>query len=773
MSSKARQQRDEWEVKMIGAHQSVLEICGETPVHKRSVTRNLQELENIWQKLTSIHAIYCRAANIGLSSQESTEFLKEKKRLREEAIKATEIALEVEDEDQVKVKRLKKTVEQLKTEVENTISTVEEFSAEEVLTREAHDEAIGMVVDATNKMNRYFDLNKEIEEILPEEPTTKAFNEKIVVAFQNHSKALPKLKLDLLKKAPQRPVVEQKPSVQVQDAPRQGDRVVSKQQIKLKPMECPTWDGKFKTFARFKKLWSENITPRHEDSALHFMLCQALPKHVLDNISTLTNSADEIWEYLEDKYGKPEVVAREVMSELMGLDSKKLGSKFITKFCTILLDTHTLLTSLGEEDWITSNRSVSELESKLPREEKLEWAKQLKTLPGGSKFEKFKAFLQQRKAVMEAMEGMGDMGDKAKDLCGYCSKPGHQEDKCFKKQRAENGSGKSFDGCAICGSSEHWKNECPDKGTDKDKRAGGGRGGYSNSSRGRGQNKGRGQGDKRGAGGSVGGDIGSNVLRSLECPRCKYSSKLTSCAGCKKTSNISHCLLHCPVFNAFSVEDKVRAVKDSKSCAVCLHPSHTTDKCDFKDKEKNICGMDGCSSHHHPSLHGSKDIFVTGVNVLLLQQVRAISREIPEDCVLITNILDRHQYVHDSYGTTDITGTVNKTQRETELDEIRAEMCKPLINGDKVLMVIMEVDVVHGVARKASKLVGFFDDGSNCSVIRTSLAEELGLWGDPVTLELGTVNATTVVETKLYCVCLLYTSPSPRDGLLSRMPSSA
>ena len=24
-----------------------------------------------------------------------------------------------------------------------------------------------------------------------------------------------------------------------------------------------------------------------------------------------------------------------------------------------------------------------------------------------------------------------------------------------------------------------------------------------------------------------------------------------------------------------------------------------------------------------------------------------------------------------------------------------------------------------------------------------------------------------------YCICLLYTSPSPRDGLLSRMPSSA
>ena len=28
-------------------------------------------------------------------------------------------------------------------------------------------------------------------------------------------------------------------------------------------------------------------------------------------------------------------------------------------------------------------------------------------------------------------------------------------------------------------------------------------------------------------------------------------------------------------------------------------------------------------------------------------------------------------------------------------------------------------------------------------------------------------------EVRVFCNCLLYTSPSPRDGLLSRMPSSA
>ena len=34
-------------------------------------------------------------------------------------------------------------------------------------------------------------------------------------------------------------------------------------------------------------------------------------------------------------------------------------------------------------------------------------------------------------------------------------------------------------------------------------------------------------------------------------------------------------------------------------------------------------------------------------------------------------------------------------------------------------------------------------------------------------------NSAVYFDTVLYRLCLLYTSPSPRDGLLSRMPSSA
>ena len=37
----------------------------------------------------------------------------------------------------------------------------------------------------------------------------------------------------------------------------------------------------------------------------------------------------------------------------------------------------------------------------------------------------------------------------------------------------------------------------------------------------------------------------------------------------------------------------------------------------------------------------------------------------------------------------------------------------------------------------------------------------------------GAVDAMITFMYKQYYSCLLYTSPSPRDGLLSRMPSSA
>ena len=157
-----------------------------------------------------------------------------------------------------------------------------------------------------------------------------------------------------------------------------GGREIVKNRVKTAPMSVPKWDGRSRTYPRFKKMWEENIIPYHESSALHMMLVQALPEHILEEISSLASSYEVIWQHLEDKSGRAEVVARDIVGELMRLDHRKLGKRFLAKFSALLEDSEALLQTIGMQDWISSSRSVSDLENLLPHSEKLEWAKTVK-----------------------------------------------------------------------------------------------------------------------------------------------------------------------------------------------------------------------------------------------------------------------------------------------------------------------------------------------------------------------------------------------------------
>ena len=145
---------------------------------------------------------------------------------------------------------------------------------------------------------------------------------------------------------------------------------------------------------------------------------------------------------------------------------------------------------------------------------------------------------------------------------------------------------------------------------------------------------------------------------------------------------------------------------------------------------------------------------MTGVNILLLQQVQAVS---PAQPVYVNNWMERLQYGEDSYPVCvgSSSADIGRRNREEELQEVGRELAQPLINGNRVMMTILEISVTSGMEGNEVQIVGFFDDGWNCSIIKNDLAKRLGLWGSPVTLELGTVNATTAMETMLYCVELL------------------
>ena len=105
------------------------------------------------------------------------------------------------------------------------------------------------------------------------------------------------------------------------------------------------------------------------------------------------------------------------------------------KFSVMINDTHASLAAVGEEDWLTSSRSIAELEEMLPDSEKVEWTKSAPSMQGTTKFEKFKNFLADRKKILDTIEQMGPKdsddgkgwkaGGKKTQICGYCGIPNH------------------------------------------------------------------------------------------------------------------------------------------------------------------------------------------------------------------------------------------------------------------------------------------------------------------------------------------------------------
>ena len=348
MATKAKEHRDEAEVHLIGASHDLQEVVSKTPVRKRAVGKSVSNLAQAWEKLQKRHADYCRLCKISLSSAESMEYLKEKGKLRRYGITAAEeiVGNSEEVEDKKVIVKLETELFQLKLGVEGDLGALAGLSSGG-LSAEQHVQTQGILSEVEANLNRFMECFSEVAQSMEDEARKKKLEEAETFYKTNFLK-YKEYRGAINKKAPLKE--ETRPSVGAAASTQHGSGGAlvrdGKQPVKIKAMDCPKWDGRYRTFVRFKKLWEENIESRHENSAQHYMLCQSLPRKVLDNISTLSNSAADIWAYLDEKYGRSEIVAREVMAELMSLDHRKLGQLFMSKFCTMLLDTHSLLLNL-------------------------------------------------------------------------------------------------------------------------------------------------------------------------------------------------------------------------------------------------------------------------------------------------------------------------------------------------------------------------------------------------------------------------------------------
>jgi hypothetical protein len=70
MSAKAKQARDEWEIKLIACKESLVQVSQATPVVRRTVTKKLTELSSIWAKLQTSHSADMQGLGWGLQRAE-------------------------------------------------------------------------------------------------------------------------------------------------------------------------------------------------------------------------------------------------------------------------------------------------------------------------------------------------------------------------------------------------------------------------------------------------------------------------------------------------------------------------------------------------------------------------------------------------------------------------------------------------------------------------------------------------------------------------------
>ena len=199
----------------------------------------------------------------------------------------------------------------------------------------------------------------------------------------------------------------------------------------------------------------------------------------------------------------------------------------------------------------------------------------------------------------------------------------------------------------------------------------------------------------------------------ISCYKCKKwvaKGGVRSCPACGHASlegnPIGHCLEHCAKYEVMTANQSSDCVKSANWCPVHLSSTHDLNTCTQKNDLRLVCGINGCTKHHHRSLHGSTTPFIAQINSLTVGN-----------------------YEHLNTKVNDISTT--------------------FYNSDNVLLSMQMVSTPSG------NVNCFFDDGSTCCLVLNSTAKRLGLKGKDVIMTLSTVNVESELRTKLFFLDLV------------------
>ena len=444
-------QRGKAQIKHNQTMRKIRQNCAVDAPNVRVVAQLVIQMVGELDALVDSHVSMVQKMNASLEQNVHQNYINLRQDEHDEVMEVANIVLGVLDEDggpilpEIDTEAAKEDYKVMVLTLDAQIAQLQAAVAG-IITPEAFVELLGMAQQVKQTILREFRKKcSDLREMLPDEiDDLKTAHDN---QFNTKIPAIEKILVDLKNKKPaenQRQQARQpEPAgggANVQANPQQ----VSRSSIKMKPLDPPVFDGKAKSYARFKQRFREMIEDNFDAMVQLEYLERGLPEKVKDRMSMVQKTPEQIWAQLDEMYNDPKVLVREAVQELHGLNKDKLGDNFMSKFATTLLDTETLLDNMGSGEYLRHPREVAFLQDMLPKGEALEYVKRSKGY-AGNEFMQFKTFVEERKAEMEDLRKFGT-GSLDKDLdedvkqCNYCNRKNHLEKDCRKKIRDKNGA---------------------------------------------------------------------------------------------------------------------------------------------------------------------------------------------------------------------------------------------------------------------------------------------------------------------------------------------
>ena len=186
-------------------------------------------------------------------------------------------------------------------------------------------------------------------------------------------------------------------------------------------------------------------------------------------------------------------------------------------------------------------------------------------------------------------------------------------------------------------------------------------------------------------------------------------------------------LSSCEAFKDADVEERAAFVEEVKGCALCLSwkGDHKADNCPATVRGQPFvpCKEIGCGKKHHRFLHGASNAYVNHNN-----------RKVPNNSV--SNKPSQPSRPESAVLTVGTEGVESYYQppTESELEVQDREGMNTMFLVQKIPVQARPWNVT--IQRQA---LAFYDKGSNVTMIRNKLAEELGLEGPGGKTEAGQV----------------------------------